>query len=490
MSGDSEMRSCGRRWVAADVADCRLEAGSTGLCDSSSRSCYSLTESNRDMLGAKGFLVAGEVLSWRESLKPMRALSLLCYLSKVGLGILSVMAFLVSAEAQGLQGKAWVRHVVDGTSRGADGVRLADVDGDGLPDVVTGWEEGGTVRVYRNPGAKAAKQAWPAVTVGKVPSVEDAVLVDMDGDGVMDVVSSAEGKQRSLQVHWAPKKDYWQTEGWRMEAIPTAKDKMMWMYATPTELNGKKGVEILAGGKNAGAELGWWEVSDKARELKDWQWHALRPLGWVMSIEAVDMDGDGDMDVLFTDRKGKRSGCFWLEHPGADKLNEPWKEHLIGAEGLEAMFLRQGDLDGDGLLDVAVAVRPGELKLCRRLDSTGRKWSERSVTLPPGVGGAKGIAIGDINGDGRMDLVGSCEHAEAPKSGVFWLEAPKDPWKEEWQAREISGPEGIKYDLIQLLDLDGDGDLDVLTCEERANLGVIWYENPGSGTTVKGFSNQ
>ncbi len=42
----------------------------------------------------------------------------------------------------------------------------------------------------------------------------------------------------------------------------------------------------------------------------------------------------------------------------------------------------------------------------------------------------------------------------------------------------ISGPQGIKFDLVKLLDLDGDGDLDVLTCEERDNLGVIWYENP------------
>ena len=32
---------------------------------------------------------------------------------------------------------------------------------------------------------------------------------------------------------------------------------------------------------------------------------------------------------------------------------------------------------------------------------------------------------------------------------------------------------------MELIDLDGDGDLDVMTCEERKNLGVIWYENPG-----------
>ena len=47
-----------------------------------------------------------------------------------------------------------------------------------------------------------------------------------------------------------------------------------------------------------------------------------------------------------------------------------------------------------------------------------------------------------------------------------------------WQDHEISGPEGVKFDRIELLDLDQDGDQDVITCEERDNLGVIWYENP------------
>ena len=44
---------------------------------------------------------------------------------------------------------------------------------------------------------------------------------------------------------------------------------------------------------------------------------------------------------------------------------------------------------------------------------------------------------------------------------------------------DISGTaEGVKFDRIHIMDVDSDGDLDVITCEERDNLGVIWYENP------------
>ena len=98
--------------------------------------------------------------------------------------------------------------------------------------------------------------------------------------------------------------------------------------------------------------------------------------------------------------------------------------------------------------------------------------------MPPNAGTGKGIAVGDINLDGTPDIVFSCESAAKDKSGVLWMSCRDKPIGRAWHPHEISGPEGVKYDLVELLDLDGDGDLDVLTCEERRNLGVIWYENP------------
>ena len=43
---------------------------------------------------------------------------------------------------------------------------------------------------------------------------------------------------------------------------------------------------------------------------------------------------------------------------------------------------------------------------------------------------------------------------------------------------DVSGRVGVKFDLVELVDLDGDGDLDAITCEEVDNLGVFWFENP------------
>ena len=60
----------------------------------------------------------------------------------------------------------------------------------------------------------------------------------------------------------------------------------------------------------------------------------------------------------------------------------------------------------------------------------------------------------------------------------MWLSYRGSPFSGRWEAHSIAGPEGVKFDRIELLDLDGDGDLDLITCEERDNLGVVWYENP------------
>jgi hypothetical protein len=396
-----------------------------------------------------------------------------------------VMALLLlTATATSCFAERWRLHAIDDSSRGADGVKLANANGDGLADIATGWEEGGITRVYLHPGAANVTSPWPSVTVGRTPAVEDAVWVDLDGDGGVDVVTCCEGSTRGLFVHWAPeeRENLLSAEAWRQEEIPAAKDRMQWMFAQPLDVDGRHGIDLIAGGKGQDAQLGWLESSTDPRRLADWRWHPICAVGWIMSILRCDMDGDGDTDILITDRRGSARGCRWLENPGRGPAQtQPWTSHWVGGRDREVMFATLADLDGDGLQDVLVATKRAEVLCLRRLDSTGRRWAESTVPFPENMGTAKGIAAGDINVDGRIDLVISCEGAVPPKSGVRWLSYDVSPFEGAWQDHEISGPDGIKYDRIELLDLDADGDLDVLTCEERhedRGLGVIWYENP------------
>jgi hypothetical protein len=359
----------------------------------------------------------------------------------------------------------WRRHTIDASSRGADGVRLADINRDGLPDIATGWEEGGVIRVYLNPGAAKSRQPWPKMTAGSVPSPEDAVLADLDKDGNFDVVSATEGKDRKLYVHWGP--------DWRTAPLPAAAGRMQWMFTVPVNVDDRNGVDLVAGAKNEGAQLGWFESPPNPRDLAAWKWHPLYEAGWIMSIVSVDMDGDRDLDLLVSDRKGPKPGVLWLK-----KNQGAWREHRIGASSREVMFLTTADLDRDGLTDVLSAVKPREILFHRRLDASGLRWKESAIPIPPQAGTTKAVAVGDIDLDGKLDIVFSCEEARGDLRGVMWLSYP------DGKATDISGVPGTKYDLVQLIDLDADGDLDVLTCEETDNLGVIWYENPAKDTTA------
>ncbi|MCL5283059.1 MAG: VCBS repeat-containing protein [Planctomycetes bacterium] len=399
--------------------------------------------------------------------------------------LVGCLAIAARATTAVLSQAPWPRHVIDDSSRGADGIRLADVNGDGLPDVTTGWEEGGAVRAYLNPGPAKAKEKWPAVTVGHVADVEDAVFVDLDGDGAMDVVSSCEGKTRSMFIHWAPNERgrYLDEKAWRTEPLPASAQVMRWMFCLPLQIDGKHGVDLVAGGKDKDAALGWFAAPAQARRLADWKWHPLRVCGWLMSLVARDMDGDGDVDIVFTDRKGTHTGAAWLENPGPGAApTKLWTEHVIGGAGREVMFLELADLDRDGLEDVLVGAKPREILWLRRLDRSGRAWEPHSIQQPANSGTAKAVNVADFDGDGKLDLVFSCEGAKPPLQGLMWLSCEGPFATGKWIPHLLSGPDGIKHDLIGIVDLSGDGHPDVITTEEsaganRKGLGVIWYEN-------------
>ena len=168
----------------------------------------------------------------------------------------SPLGFVANAEP-------WRRHVIDDSYRGADGVRLADFNDDGLPDIVTGWEESGVVRLYLHPGYDEVTGVWPAVTVGKASSPEDALPIDLDGDQRLEILSCHEGKR----LHYVRPVGSCQSIALRWTAT-----EMMTLFSTTAK--------------------------DRAAES-----HGL-----------IDLDGDGDEDALICEER-RNLGVIWYENP-------------------------------------------------------------------------------------------------------------------------------------------------------------------------------
>ncbi|MEX2577740.1 MAG: VCBS repeat-containing protein [Verrucomicrobiales bacterium] len=369
----------------------------------------------------------------------------------------------------------WKAHSIDPRTedaRGADGVRLLDVNGDGLLDVASGWEEARQTRVYLHPGPERVTEPWPKVVVGRgFGPPEDAVFCDLDGNGAVDVISSSEGGK--IHVHWAPQDpdDYLEESAWSTEPFPAGFRRGSGMFVVPVQLDGRNGIDLVSGGKEK--DLVWFRSPEDPRDLDAWECHVISSEGddaWTMGIYAADLDGDGDPDLAWTTRFGEAGGVRWLENPGpGPKQRQPWETHKLSRGNRDFSFGDVADVNGDGRPDVVAPEIDGKLHVFLNLG--GKEWSDVAIAAP---GRKKGAAVGDVNLDGRMDIV--VNHVQ--QDGPAWYESEGDPADPASWRRHGTGAPGGKTDLVRLHDVDGDGDLDILTTIETTELQVMWYENP------------
>jgi hypothetical protein len=170
----------------------------------------------------------------------------------------------------------------------------------------------------------------------------------------------------------------------------------------------------------------------------------------------VDIDKDGDLDFI-TGGKDAQKSVFWFEFQGGGK----WARHVLGTNHPSDVGGTAIDVDGDGWVDhVAGGV-------WYRNSGKPREEAFERIVFDATLNSVHDVVAADLDADGRRDIL-----TMSDKNNLRWYRIPKDP-RQPWERQDIGA--GV-HAGIGVGDLDGDGDLDVA----RSN---AWFENAGANGT-------
>ncbi len=344
----------------------------------------------------------------------------------------------------GAGGGAWKQHQFRTVGTHGEfvsdcGEWVVDVDHDGLPDLVTtGWIANG-VWWYRNPGPQAtAKGAmWQGEKIGDSFDTEGGAFADIDGDGKPDLALAHYNHSGVLWVDFSKDKPRVHHMGGREQdghGIGIA------------DINGDGKADILT-------PFGWFEQIDADKD--QWQWHGE----WLLSdagfpILGYDVNHDGKLDLIYG--QGHGYGLYWLEQAGTPGQRR-WIRHTIDESFSQSHALALVDLDGDGMPELVTGKRyrghnggdPGSydpvVVYAYRLPDAAQIASVKTGGQQPSSGGPSTMLVADPAADPVFPRI----------------------------ALSVNGTAGIGTQVIAA-DLDGDGDMDLATA---GKLGVHVIEN-------------
>jgi len=275
---------------------------------------------------------------------------------------------------------------------------------------------------------------------------ESANFFDVDGDGVLDIVSGG---------FWYKGPHF--TQRFKIGDISEHGEYYDDFSTIPLDINGNGRLDFITGG--------WWGGSLRWREnpedpTKEWKEHLIGEMKNVETTRAWDVDGDGQLEIV----PNVPSGPLEIFKLKTDKNNKGTGEfdRIQIYEGPQGHGLGFGDVTGNGRGDFIL--KHGWLEAPE--DPYNGKWIYHDdfdlgyASIP--------VIVADVNGNGLNDLI----VGQAHDYGLDWWEQSIDAQGNRSWTKRLIDPENSQYHDLIWIDIDGDGEKELLTGKRyRAHCG-------------------
>lgn len=368
----------------------------------------------------------------------------------------------VAAETRSPHGLTFLKHSVDSTPTSVGMLVAVDLDGDQDLDFISNISSAGYKLVWWENDGTPADGSWTQYTIG-TSTTWISEIAAADMDGDLDF-DMVMSSNAGSDLLWYENDGTPLDGGWTQHDIGSYTFKSFYEFAA-ADLDGDGDMDVAVN-TNTNKRLEWYENDGTPKE-GNWPYYLIYSnCDECKTVRAVDINLDNRIDILITaddNNLQDNDTLYFLTH----NADGTWTRHLL-EESWNIWEADAGDIDGDGDMDVAAALQNGAIHWWENNGGAATTWPHhRVVPSPFNYPGA--LQLVDLDQDGDLDILGTSADADE----FAWFENDGTPVDGDWIWHTIeNGYESPGY--ARAADVDGDGDRDILG--EASDGGIFWWE--------------